>query len=195
MAKDPYAEDGRSNRERMVAGDFYIADDAENAALAQHAARLAVAYHRVEGHDRVAARKILDELVGSLGEGAMVKPPIYVDYGENIHIGARTFINYNLTALDVARITIGQDCQIGPNVQLLTPTHPIDPQPRRNKFESALPIAIGDNVWLGGGVIVCPGVSIGDNSVIGAGSVVTRDVASNVVAAGNPARVLRNVNH
>lgn len=194
MAKDPYAEDGRSNRERMVAGDFYIADDAENAALAQHAARLAVAYHRVEGHDRVAARKILDELVGSLGEGAMVKPPIYVDYGENIHIGARTFINYNLTALDVARITIGQDCQIGPNVQLLTPTHPIDPQPRRNKFESALPIAIGDNVWLGGGVIVCPGVSIGDNSVIGAGSVVTRDVASNVVAAGNPARVLRNVN-
>ncbi|MDR6910702.1 maltose O-acetyltransferase [Rhodococcus fascians] len=195
MAKDPYAEDGRSNRERMVAGDFYIADDAENAALAQHAARLAVAYHRVEGHDRVAARKILDELVGSLGEGAMVKPPIYVDYGENIHIGARTFINYNLTALDVARITIGQDCQIGPNVQLLTPTHPIDPEPRRNKFESALPIAIGDNVWLGGGVIVCPGVSIGDNSVIGAGSVVTRDVASNVVAAGNPARVLRNVNH
>lgn len=101
----------------------------------------------------------------------------------------------NLTALDVARITIGQDCQIGPNVQLLTPTHPIDPQPRRNKFEFALPITIGDNVWLGGGVIVCPGVSIGDNSVIGAGSVVTRDVASNVVAAGNPARVLRNVNH
>jgi maltose O-acetyltransferase len=107
-------------------------------------------------------------------------------------IGARTFVNYNLTALDVARITIGEDCQIGPNVQLLTPTHPVEPQPRRDKLEAALPIVIGNNVWLGGGAIVCPGVTIGDNAVIGAGAVVTKDVPANVVAVGNPARPVRN---
>jgi maltose O-acetyltransferase len=118
---------------------------------------------------------------------------VHVDYGENLHVGARTFINFNLIALDVAPITIGEDCQIGPNVQLLTPSHPVEPQARRDKLESARPISIGDNVWLGGGVIVCPGVTIGDNSVIGAGSVVTRDIPANVVAAGNPARVLREI--
>jgi maltose O-acetyltransferase len=128
-----------------------------------------------------------------LGEGAYVKPPLFVDYGENITIGARTFINFNLTALDVAAITIGEDCQIGPNVQLLTPLHPIDPEPRRDKLEAAKPIVIGDNVWLGGGVIVCPGVSIGENSVIGAGSVVAKDIPANVVAVGNPARVIRRI--
>ncbi|MGB6181396.1 MAG: sugar O-acetyltransferase [Rhodococcus sp. (in: high G+C Gram-positive bacteria)] len=193
MGMESYEADGRSNRERMLAGDFYVDDDADNTALAQRAVRLAGDYQRVASHDPVAARAILDELVGSLGEGAFVKPPLYVDYGENIHIGAGTFVNYNLTALDVARITIGEDCQIGPNVQLLTPTHPIDPEPRRAKFESALPISIGDNVWLGGGVIVCPGVSIGKNSVVGAGAVVTRDVAPGVVVAGNPARVIRQI--
>lgn len=121
----------------------------------------------------------------------MVRAPVHVDYGTRITIGPRTFINRGLTALDVAPITIGADCQIGPHVQLLTPTHPIDPQPRRDKLEAAQPIVIGDNVWLGGGVIVCPGVTIGENSVIGAGSVVTKDVPANVVAVGNPARVVR----
>lgn len=122
-----------------------------------------------------------------------MRPPLYVDYGSNIAIGARTFVNYHLTALDVARITIGEDCQLGPNVQLLTPTHPVEPQPRRDKLEAALPITIGDNVWLGGGAIVCPGVTIGDNSVIGAGAVVTKDVPANVVAVGNPARPVRTL--
>lgn len=122
-----------------------------------------------------------------------MRPPLYVDYGSNITVGARTFVNYNLTALDVAAITIGEDCQIGPNVQLLTPTHPLEPGPRRDKLEAARPIVIGDNVWLGGGAIVLPGVTIGDNSVIGAGAVVTRDVPANVVAVGNPARPVRNV--
>lgn len=185
--------DDRTNRERMLAGDLYIADDPENARLAQRAVRLADAYHRAAVDDEAAARPLLDELIGSLGEDAFVKPPLFVDYGENISIGPRTFVNYNLTALDVAAITIGADCQIGPNVQLLTPTHPIEPGPRRDKLEAALPITIGDNVWLGGGVIVCPGVSIGDDSVIGAGSVVTRDIPAGVVAVGNPARVLRSI--
>jgi maltose O-acetyltransferase len=131
--------------------------------------------------------------VGHLGEGAYVKPPLSVDYGENISLGDRVFVNYNLTALDVAAITIGDDCLLGPNVQLLTPTHPVAIEPRRDKLEAALPITLGRNVWLGGGVIVCPGVTIGDNSVVGAGSVVTRDIPANVVAVGNPARVIREI--
>lgn len=190
---DYFAGDPRTNRERMLAGDLYIADDPESVRIARRAARLADAYHRAAVADEAAARPLLEALVGHLGDGAFVKPPLFVDYGENISIGDRTFVNYNLTALDVAAITIGDDCQIGPNVQLLTPTHPIDPGPRRDKLEAARPIIIGDNVWLGGGVIVCPGVTIGDNSVVGAGAVVTRDIPANVVAVGNPARVVREI--
>ncbi|MBF4619254.1 sugar O-acetyltransferase [Clavibacter sp. VKM Ac-2873] len=193
MTVDHFAGDDRTNRERMLAGDLYIADDPESARIAQRAVQLADAYHRAYVEDPATARALLEELLGALGPDAVVRPPLLVDYGENIRIGARTFVNGGLTALDVAAITIGEDCQIGPNVQLLTPTHPIDPQPRRDKLEAARPITLGDNVWLGGGVIVCPGVSIGDDSVIGAGSVVTRDIPAGVVAVGNPARVIREI--
>lgn len=190
---DHFAGDPRTNRERMLAGDLYIADDPENERLALRGMQLADAYHRAELAGDPGARSILADLLGSLGESAYIKPPFYVDYGGQISIGARTFVNYNLMALDVAPITIGKDCQIGPNVQLLTPTHPIDPQTRKDKLEAAKPIVLADNVWLGGGVIVCPGVTIGENSVIGAGSVVTRDIPANVVAAGSPARVLYEI--
>jgi maltose O-acetyltransferase len=192
MSIDYFAGDARTNRERMLAGDLYIADDPENAQLAHRGMRLADEYQRtiLAGGD---GRAVLVELLGSLGEEAYVKPPLSVDYGENLHIGPRTFVNNNLTALDVALIMIGADCQIGPNVQLLTPTHPLEPQPRRDKLEAAKPITIGDNVWLGGGVIVCPGVTIGDDSVVGAGSVVTRDIPPGTVAVGNPARVIRTL--
>lgn len=193
MAQDYFADDPRTNRERMLAGDLYIADDPENARLAQRALRLADAYHRASVAEDAGARSLLVELLGTLGEDAYVKPPLFVDYGENVHIGPRTFVNYNLTALDVATITIGADCQLGPGVQLLTPTHPVESEPRRDKLEAALPIVLGDNVWLGGGVIVCPGVTIGDNTVVGAGAVVTKDLPANVVAVGNPARVVREI--
>jgi maltose O-acetyltransferase len=191
--RDYFAGDPRTNRERMLAGELYISDDPESERIAKQALRLADRYYRAVVDDEAGAREILAELVGSLGEGAFVKPPLFVDYGENLHIGARTFVNYNLTALDVATITIGEDCQLGPGVQLLTPTHPVDPQPRRDKLEAAEPIVIGDNVWLGGGVVVCPGVTIGDNTVVGAGAVVVRDLPANVVAVGNPARVVRRI--
>lgn len=193
MTIDYFAGDPRTNRERMLAGDLYIADDPENERLAQRGVQLTAAYLDAYREDPVAARPILADLLGSLGTDAHLKPPLFVDYGENIEIGARTFVNYNLTALDVAAIRIGADCQIGPNVQLLTPTHPIEPGPRRDKLEAAKPITIGDNVWLGGGAIVCPGVTIGENSVIGAGAVVTKDIPANVVAVGNPARVIRQI--
>ncbi|MFI9776823.1 sugar O-acetyltransferase [Streptomyces sp. NPDC051956] len=190
---DHFADDPRTNLERMLAGDLYIADDPEIARRQRRAMQLAARYQAAFVEDTDKARPILADLLDSVGEGVEVRPPLFVDYGSNISIGARTFVNYHLTALDVARITIGEDCQIGPNVQLLTPTHPVEPQPRRDKLEAALPVTIGDNVWLGGGVIVCPGVTIGDNSVIGAGAVVTKDIPANVVAVGNPARPVRTL--
>ncbi|MFF9798548.1 MULTISPECIES: sugar O-acetyltransferase [Streptomyces] len=193
MPTDHFAGDPRTQLERMRAGDLYIADDPEIARMQQRAVRLAARYQAAYAQDPDAARPVLEELLGSLGAEAHVRPPLYVDYGSNITIGARTFVNYNLTALDVAAVTIGEDCQIGPNVQLLTPTHPVEPGPRRDKLEAARPITVGNNVWLGGGAIVLPGVTIGDNSVIGAGAVVTKDVPANVVAVGNPARPVRKV--
>ncbi|MFI6341403.1 sugar O-acetyltransferase [Streptomyces sp. NPDC050535] len=193
MSPDYFAQDPRTNLERMLAGDLYVADDPEIARRQQQAVRLAARYQAAYIEDADTALPILAELLGSLGEEVHVRPPLHVDYGSNITIGARTFVNYNLTALDVAAITIGEDCQIGPNVQLLTPTHPLEPQPRRDKLEAARPISIGNNVWLGGGAIVLPGVSIGDNAVIGAGAVVTKDVPEGVVAVGNPARPVRTL--
>ncbi|ROS75481.1 sugar O-acetyltransferase [Cellulomonas sp. PhB143] len=188
---DYFADDPRTNRERMLAGDLYIADDPDNERITQRAVTRLEDYRVAVAAAEPDAVRILADVLGELGEDAFIRPPLYVDYGENIRVGARTFANYNLMALDVAPITIGEDCQIGPNVQLLTPTHPVDPQPRRDKLEAAKPITIGDNVWLGGGVIVCPGVTIGENTVVGAGAVVTKDLPANVVAVGNPARVIR----
>ncbi len=193
MTPDYFAGDPRTNLERMLAGDLYIADDPEIGRRQQRAMRLAARYQATFVEERDQAKAVLAELLGSVGEDVEIRPPLFVDYGSNITVGARTFVNYHLTALDVAAITIGEDCQIGPNVQLLTPTHPVEPQPRRDKLEAARPITIGDNVWIGGGAIVCPGVTIGDNSVIGAGAVVTKDVPANVVAVGNPARPVRSL--
>ncbi|MGO1166222.1 MAG: sugar O-acetyltransferase [Janibacter sp.] len=193
MSVDHTAEDPRTHRERMLAGDPYIADDPELAALSSRARRLQDRYHRASVAEDPGARDILGDLLGRMGEEVEIRPPLFVDYGVHLLVGARTFVNYNLVALDCARITIGEDCQIGPNVQLLTATHPLEPGPRRDKVESAEPITLGDNVWLGGGVVICPGVTIGDDSVIGAGAVVTKDVPAGVLAVGNPAAVLRRL--
>ncbi|MGE5113155.1 MAG: sugar O-acetyltransferase [Acidobacteriaceae bacterium] len=185
--------DQRSERERRIAGDLYRADDPELQRELLRAAELMFEYNH-SGPDNVAVRqRILSELMGSVGPGTEIRPPLYCDYGYNIRIGARTFVNYGLVALDVATITIGEDVQIGPNVQLLTATHPVDPESRRQKWEYARPIRIGNNVWIGAGAIVCPGVTIDENSVIGAGAVVVRNLPRNVVAAGNPARVIRQI--
>jgi maltose O-acetyltransferase len=138
-------------------------------------------------------RELLVELLGVFGDGSEIRPPLHCDYGYQTRIGERSFVNWGVVLLDVAAVTIGDDVQIGPNVQLLTATHPLEPGPRRDKWEAAEPIVIGDNVWLGGGVIVCPGVTIGSDTVVGAGSVVTRDLPAGVVAVGSPARVLRRL--
>jgi maltose O-acetyltransferase len=180
-------------RERMLAGELYLADDPVLAEEQAGAARLLDRFNQSGADDGAERRGLLLELLGEFGEGSEIKPPLRCDYGSRIRVGAGTFVNYGLVALDVAPIEIGDDVQIGPNVQLLTPTHPIDPDARRAKWEAAEPIMIEANVWLGGGVIVLPGVTIGENTVVGAGSIVTGDLPPNVVAAGNPARVVRSL--
>lgn len=180
-------------RERMLAGELYIADDAELARDSARAQRLTHQINTMDPTDQEGRRKLLTELLGGFGAGSEIRPPVRLDYGYQTFVGARSFANFGLMCLDVATVTIGDDVQIGPNVQLLTATHPLDPGPRRDKWEAAQPIVIGDNVWLGGGVIVCPGVTVGENTVVGAGSVVTRDLPANVVAVGSPARVVKQL--
>lgn len=178
-------------RDRMLAGDLYLADDPELIRESKHAQRLTHRINTLDPTDLEERNRLLRELLGAFGDGSEIRPPLKCDYGYQTTIGARTFANWGLILLDVARISIGDDVQIGPNVQLLTATHPLEPGPRRDKWEAAEPITIGDNVWLGGGVIVCPGVTIGADTVVGAGSVVTRDLPPRVLAVGSPARVIR----
>jgi maltose O-acetyltransferase len=188
-----FQPDGRSPRERMLAGDEYIADDPQLALEGVRAATLTRAYNATAADDDAGRARILRELLGTFGAGTVIRPPFVCDYGYQIHLGERVFANWGLVALDVGKITIGDDVQIGPNVQLLTATHPIEPEPRRAKWEGSRPITIGENAWLGGGAIVCPGVTIGANTVVGAGAVVVRDLPEGVVAVGNPARVVRHI--
>jgi maltose O-acetyltransferase len=176
---------------RMLAGELYLANDPELAA--DHArAQAILAKFNASGGDEDALRlELLTDLFGHVGEGAVVKPSLRCDYGCNVSIGARTFINYDCVLLDCNRITIGEEVQIAPGVHIYTATHPLDAATRRSGLEYALPVTIGGGVWLGGGAIVCPGVTIGENTVVGAGSVVTRSLPANVLAAGNPCRVIR----
>lgn len=182
-----------SHKERMLAGEPYQADDPELTAELLRGAELTERFNATSVTDPEERRALLTELLGSIGEGVEIRPPLQVEYGTQISIGAHTFLNYGTVLLDVVPITIGADVLFGPNVQILPPTHPIDPERRRAKWEAGEPVTIGDNVWLGGGVIVCPGVTIGENTVVGAGAVVTKDLPANVVAVGNPARVLREI--
>lgn len=185
--------DERTQRQRMLDGDLYIADDPELAADSLRARRLQDRFNRTSADEGDERRRILEELLGGLGAESEIRPPFFCDYGYQIRVGARVFANFGLMALDVAPITIGDDTQLGPNVQLLTPTHPVEADLRLAKWEAARPITIGANVWLGGGVIVLAGVDIGENTVVGAGSVVTRSLPADVVAVGAPARVIRSL--
>jgi maltose O-acetyltransferase len=186
-------EADRSMRERMLAGDPYLADDPELARDSKRAQKLTHQINALDPTDLDERNRLLSELLGAFGENSEIRPPLQCDYGYQTTIGASTFANWGLILLDVARISIGDDVQIGPNVQLLTATHPLEPNARRDKWEAAEPILIGDNVWLGGGAIVCPGVTIGADTVVGAGSVVTRDLPPRVLAVGSPARVIREL--
>ena len=188
---DPrFRDDERTPSQRMADGDFYVADDVL-AAHTKRAVRLLSLYEQAHPSDPDIAHYLLAQVIGSVGEGVDIRPPLRVDYGHNITIGDGSWVNFGLTALDVAPIVIGTDVLIGPNCSLYTAIHPTEPGPRRAKWESAAPITLEDNVWLGGSVVVCPGVTIGENSIVGAGAVVTRDIPANSIAVGNPARVIR----
>ena len=179
-------------RERMLRGELYVDDDPGSKA---EYARIQELLAEFNGSAPGAADErdaVLRRTLHHVGEGVVVRPPFYCEYGA-ISIGDGTFVNVDAIMLDVAPITIGATCEIATRVQLLTATHPIDPEPRREGWEYAKPIAIADNVWLGGGVIVCPGVTIGKDTVVGAGAVVAGDLPAGVVAAGVPARVLREI--
>jgi maltose O-acetyltransferase len=178
---------------RMLRGELYRSVGEEIARDQARAADLLERYNATRHAELDLRAALLRELLGEVGDDVTVRPPFYCDYGSHITIGARTFVNFGCVMLDVAAIRIGTACQIATGVHIVTATHPVDPEPRRLGWESAEPITIGDNVWLGSAAVVCPGVTIGDDTVVGAGAVVTRDVPAGVVAVGVPARVVREI--
>jgi maltose O-acetyltransferase len=180
-------------RERMLSGELYLASDPELVAAHRRAADL---LHRLNGTsnaDRPTRSALFTELLGSIGADSTIVSPFFCDYGTQITIGERCFVNAGAVMLDCADVTIGDDVQMGPNVQLLTATHPIDAAERASGWELARPIVIGSGAWLGGGVIIGPGVTVGERTVVGAGAVVVRDLPADVVAVGNPARAIRTL--
>ena len=180
-----------SEREKMLAGEPYDPLDPELVEGRAVAIARLMAFNNEP--DEAARSEMLVELLGTVGPEAVVVPPLHCDYGTYVHLGTDSFVNAGGVFLDCGTITIGDRSQIGPGVQLLAADHPTEPERRLSDIEFSRPISIGQNCWIGGGAIVCPGVSVGDHSVIGAGSIVTRDVPSRVVAAGNPCRVIRQL--
>ena len=181
-----------TERAKMLAGELYDPLDAELVLDRARARDLCWDLNATRESDSELRRRLLRELFGSGGDSAWIQPPFFCDYGSNIHLGERVYFNFNCVVLDVCEVRIGDFTLIGPAVQIYTATHPLETDLRR-KQEFAKPITIGKDVWIGGGAILCPGVTIGDRTVVGAGSVVTKSLPEGVVAAGNPCRVLRSM--
>lgn len=184
---------GKGEKQKMLSGELYLANDPELAADYSRAQAVLAELNATRGDDMAGLTELLRRLLGHLGRDAIIKPSLRCDYGFNISVGARTFINYDCVFLDCNRITIGEEVQIAPGVHIYTATHPLDAEMRRSGLEFAQPVAISDGVWVGGRSVVCPGVTIGENTVVGAGSVVTKDLPPNVLAAGSPCRVIRQL--
>ncbi|OZM74571.1 maltose acetyltransferase [Amycolatopsis antarctica] len=182
------------HKDRMLRGELYQDSDPELIADRRRAQALVDEFNGTGAEETDRRDGVLRRLLGSLGDGSWIMPRFQCDYGYLIDIGSNSFLNYDAILLDCAPIRIGDDVSIGPRAQLLTALHPIENhEARRRRWESAAPITIGDNVWFGGGVTVCAGVTVGEDTVVGAGSVVTRDLPARVLAAGNPARVVRAI--
>ena len=180
-----------TEKERMLAGKLYCADDEELRREDMRKWRLLQAINRTPDPQKV--RSWFRELLGSIGEPFWIQPDFYCDYGSHIHIGKHFYANYGCVMLDGGGITIGDDVFLAPRVSIYTAAHPIDAGVRNQDLEYCRPVKIGSSVWIGGNVVINPGVTIGGDVVIGSGSVVTRDIPSHVVAAGNPCRVLRSI--
>ena len=180
-----------TEKQKMLAGEFYVATGEELAADGRRVAEWMDRYNASIARTQQDYGSLLRELLASVGEGAYIRPPFHCDYGYNISLGAGVFLNFNCIILDVVKVAIGDRTQIGPGVQILTADHPRDPAQRRAGLDFGRPIVIGADVWIGGGAIVLPGVTIGDGAIVGAGAVVTRDVAAGATVVGNPARERR----
>lgn len=181
-----------TEKEKMIAGELYDALDPELVAARARTRDLCQILNATREGDVDVRRALTQQLFGQGGDTAWIQPPFFCDYGSNIRLGHRVYFNFNCVVLDVCPVTIGDFTLFGPAVQIYTPMHPLNAELRR-KQEYGKPVVIGADVWVGGGAIICPGVTIGSKTVIGAGSVVTRDVPAGVFAAGNPCRVIREI--
>ncbi|MBB6452616.1 maltose O-acetyltransferase [Salirhabdus euzebyi] len=183
----------KTEKEKMLAGEMYNPSDSVLIKEREEARRKVRIYNQTleaEGEERL---KILLELLGSTGENVYMEPNIRFDYGYNTHVGKNFFANFDCTILDVCEVRFGDNCMLGPGVQVYTATHPLNPTERNSGKEFAKPITIGNNVWIGGRAIINPGINIGNNVVIASGAVVTKDVSDNLVVGGNPAKVIKQI--
>ena len=185
-----------TEKEKMLTGEIYSAVDPELLRELNEVKEVIYEYNSLRPSEHEKRLEILKSLLGHIGDDAIIiNQPFYCDYGKQIRVGKRFFANFSFTVLDEANVTIGDDCFIGPNVSIYTACHSTDPVERNSRKEWALPVAVGNNVWIGGAVTILPGVTIGDNVTIGAGSVVVRDIPSNCVAVGNPCKVVRKLDN
>ncbi|MGB2578892.1 maltose O-acetyltransferase [Elusimicrobium simillimum] len=183
----------KTEKEKMLAGQAYTANDHELKTLLKHARELTRKYNQTLEGDLVTRREILESLFGAVGKNVYVEPSFKCDYGFNIFIGDNFYANFDCTILDVCKVEIGHNCLLAPGVHIYTATHPLNSADRAAGVEFGKPVKIGNNVWLGGKVIVNPGVTIGDNVVAASGAVIVKDVPSNVLVAGNPAKIIKTL--
>jgi maltose O-acetyltransferase len=183
----------KTEKEKMISGELY--DPLDKQLIENRLkTRLLIKELNDTREDEIVERvQILQQLIPHAGAGLWLQPPFYCDYGYNMHVGEKVFFNFNCVVLDVAAVKIGSRTMFGPNVQIYTATHPLNHTERASGLEYAKPIAIGEDVWIGGSAVICPGITIGDRTVIGAGSVVTKDIPADVFAAGNPCKVIRSL--
>lgn len=181
-----------TSKERREKELLFIADDADWVEM-KRSRLLTQQLNTIDRRDFEGIRRIVNELFGKSDETTFLNPPFYCDYGSNIEVGRNCFINYNCTILDNAKVTLGENCLLAPNVSIYTAGHTVHPTARAKGYEYGIPVVIGDNVWIGGNTVICPGVHIGNNVVIGAGSVVTKNIPDWSIAAGNPCRVIRAI--
>jgi maltose O-acetyltransferase len=183
----------KTEKEKMLAGELYDALDEEISNERIRARLLLQKLNNASADDNEKVVAVLKELIPNAGKDLWIQPPFFCDYGYNIEAGEKVFFNFNCVVLDVMKVSIGSRTLFGPNVQIYTATHPLNYVERATGLEFAKPVTIGEDVWVGGSVVICPGVTIGNRCVIGAGSVVTKDIPDDVFAAGNPCRVIRSL--
>ncbi|WP_203249086.1 maltose acetyltransferase domain-containing protein [Sporosarcina beigongshangi] len=183
----------KTEKEKMLAGELYLAADSELIKGRENARRLTRVFNETLETELSERTTLLKELFGSVGENIYIEPTLRCDYGSNIHVGENFYANFDSVFLDVCEIRIGDNCMMAPGVHIYTATHPLDPTERNSGAEYGKPVTIGDNVWIGGRAVINPGVTIGHNVVIASGAVVVKDVPDNVVVGGNPARIIKEI--